>query len=320
MFGRSKSKKEDAAALEAQKLPPKPDFRDKVHSVKYITDAIRNCERKLVSGEVDSLSELHSVEEAFDEVMENNNSLKERLENFEEVFSEVSTSAEKYDEVRTNIVKSVQNAQDRMGTLKDSSQLVRDNFGEMQQTFETFKGSVDEIAGYMKEIIEVSSQTNILALNASIEAARAGEAGKGFAVVAEEVRKLADEIRVLTDKVNLSLKEVGTQSNSLSESISRSIRALESSSEGVDSTYATFGEIISSANSTQDVQEEIAEAAQDASRELSSLSGSFDAINRSYETLLDHIHRANNLGTSKSSVYEDIANLLSQIVPILEEQ
>ncbi len=67
---------------------------------------------------------------------------------------------------------------------------------------------VNKINDLTDTIMEISSQTSLLALNASIEAARAGEAGKGFAVVASEIGNLANDTSSAVGNINEIVGEV----------------------------------------------------------------------------------------------------------------
>lgn len=91
---------------------------------------------------------------------------------------------------------------------------------ELTAAMENISKSSAQIGGIIKTIENISSQTNILALNATVEAARAGEAGKGFSVVADEVRSLANKsseaAKNITDLIEESMNLVD-QGMALSE-------------------------------------------------------------------------------------------------------
>ena len=294
--------------------------KEKRESLIYIADSVKEFQKLLVRNEVTSLTEIHDMGEAIENVIQSNTQLREEMDAFNEMFAAVNDSAGKFEDVKVNIIKSVQNAQDKVSELKQSSNEVRASFDEMTQGFENFKSAVDQISDYMKKIIGIATQTNLLALNASIEAARAGAAGKGFAVVATEVRELADEIKVMISQVNASIDAAGEESEKLSLSMQNSIAAMDRSLQEVDETNETFDEIIESANGANAVQQEISDTADTASDELERIGSSFTDINNKYDALVSQLERVNALGTTKSSVFEHIDNLVSQIEPIVKDK
>ena len=290
-----------------------------LHPIVHVADSLKDYQKQLAVNEVSSLNELQEVQTAFREVLEENASLKEKLDSVDDMFASVGKISSEFAGVRQKIADSVEKAQEKVGGLKDSSSQVQEHFVEIESTFSDFQVSVQKIKDCMSQIISIANQTNMLALNASIEAARAGEQGKGFAVVADEVKKLANEIKTLVSAVDISINDVEMDTEKLNASITTSKEALGQSIENVENTYEVFDQITEAAGGAGSVQGKIAEALEDSKQKLSEVNRSFDVTENQLQKVFDHISRANELGTTKSSMFEDMDNMIAQIPPLVRD-
>lgn len=289
-----------------------------LYPILHAADSIKEYQRELVSKEVESLWELGMVGSSFSGVMRKADNFREQLSQFEQSFSEINTVAGQFGQVRESISDAVSEAQGKVEELKDTSVYVERTYSDMEQTFAQLQTSVEGIKQCMKKIISIADQTNILALNASIEAARAGESGRGFAVVATNVKELADQIKGLAEEVDTGVHEVERGTGELNDSITTSQRALNQNIDTVNSTYESFNKITETADNTVSVQTEISNVIDEAQRELQTIGAFFDDIKQQYQDVVKHIDQANNLGTTKSALFEDMDNILSQIHPLAE--
>lgn len=290
-----------------------------LYPIMHMTGTFKEYQKELARKEVESLSELVMVGSSFEQVMDQADNFQTKLNDFSQSLSGVNDSAGQFEKVKEDITQTVTQAQEMVEELKDTSANVQESYSAMETTFVQLQGAVKDIQRCMGKIVSIADETNILAINASIEAARAGEQGKGFSVVAEKVRELAKEIKELTDDVDEGVRNVESGASELSNSIFASQEALGKGFDIVNSTSDSFQKITSAADGASLVQSEISTVIDGSQRELQVLCQFFDEIRVRYQDVVKHIDRASTLGTTKSVMFEDIDNLLSQIPHIIQD-
>ncbi|MBQ4844869.1 methyl-accepting chemotaxis protein [Pseudoalteromonas sp. MMG005] len=199
---------------------------------------------------------------------------------------QMSTTTQDVSKSTANAAEATQNVRNKVASSKviatETNDIIENLVGEMNEASADITSLVEEtnnISTVLESIQSISEQTNLLALNAAIEAARAGETGRGFAVVADEVRTLASRTQGSTADIQDLLSRLKTEANKVVVSMAKGTESASACLGKSRETRSTLDEAAQSIDLINDLNTQIATAAEQQSVVAGDIDKSVNNIN-----------------------------------------
>ncbi|GKU24493.1 methyl-accepting chemotaxis protein [Clostridium folliculivorans] len=276
-------------------------FGEMVNNISVITSEIKNNTREVNAEITDmhkSFTETSNTAEEISQVineiatgsLEQTSRINQVSTTMDEVFRQVENSVQKANIVSSSSDTSLNNTKAALNLFKTSIEkvtTVTDTIEATAMIIQDLDSKSKEITAFSETISEITSQTNLLSLNAAIEAARAGEQGKGFSIVANEIKDLAEQ----SSNASSQISEIA---NSMQNEILNAIKSIE---KGVGHA----NESVASVNKVDSYLSDLQSSSIDTNIKIKEIINSIFIIEHTCKDSLNKIHELDDISRSFSS-------------------
>lgn len=241
------------------------------NTVKENTNKADALMEELNDATTTALETLKAVADSNNDNAKNIESQTVMTSNIQEMIITADSNASRMERIAGDSLNMVSEGRKLVEKLDDKASNISAMNEQVMNTINEFVKNAIEVRGITDKINGISSQTNLLSLNASIESARAGETGRGFAVVADEIRNLADETKTLTAEINGIVETLENNASGTKETVSKVVESIEDEKVLIDDSMDTYVKM-------EDMFKQLYESVTDTQKQLKQIVDSNNAI------------------------------------------